>query len=136
MQRLSTWLLVGLTVGATGQPVHAEVFKWRDASGRVHYADRPPMEQPSKDVSSEIAPPPCDEPCQKNSAQYQKYIQDYMAKKKAEEARFLTDRNASVEKTRQEQAQRQQQVRQAAEAGRQKSEQERHRIPSHNTRRY
>jgi hypothetical protein len=128
-------LFACLVIGMSAGVAQAEVFKWRDTSGKVHYSDRPPPEQPSAEVSAEIAPPPCDAPCQQNAAEHQKYIESYMARKKAEEARFLSGRNASVEETRRAQAQRDSQARQAAQDAHQRSERERQRVPSRSVRR-
>ena len=44
------WLLVTAT--------QAQVYKWTDATGQVHYGDRPPAQFPTEQI--EVAPPPAD----------------------------------------------------------------------------
>src|SRR5512143_4347990 len=36
----------------------AQVYKWTDAAGQVHYGDRPPAQVPTEQI--EIIPPPAD----------------------------------------------------------------------------
>lgn len=47
---IGLWLLVTAT--------QAQVYKWTDAAGQVHYGDRPPAQTPTEQI--EDAPPPAD----------------------------------------------------------------------------
>ena len=37
---ISAWMLVGWLAGAT--PSAAQIYKWTDASGTIHFSDSPP----------------------------------------------------------------------------------------------
>jgi len=47
---IGLWLLITAT--------QAQVYKWTDAAGQVHYGDRPPAQGPTEQI--EVAPPPTD----------------------------------------------------------------------------
>lgn len=47
---IAFWLLATAT--------QAQVYKWTDAAGQVHYGDRPPAQVPTEQI--EIIPPPAD----------------------------------------------------------------------------
>lgn len=62
---LRRWLTaaLGLTLAATAVVAGAQVYKWRDAEGVVHYGDRPPAGKGTLiDIQEHIgAPAPADE---------------------------------------------------------------------------
>jgi hypothetical protein len=47
---IAFWLLATAT--------QAQVYKWMDAAGQVHYGDRPPAQVPTEQL--EVVPPPAD----------------------------------------------------------------------------
>jgi hypothetical protein len=52
----SPWplLCAALCAAALASPVSAEMYKWRDAEGQVHYSESPPPGQPAETIK----PPP------------------------------------------------------------------------------
>ncbi|MGH2577901.1 MAG: DUF4124 domain-containing protein, partial [Actinomycetota bacterium] len=48
------WPLLCAALCAAASPVFAEMYKWRDAEGQVHYSESPP---PGRPVET-IKPPP------------------------------------------------------------------------------
>ncbi len=66
MHRLVSLLILSLTpiIGLT------QVYSWKDASGKIHYGDRPPAERQA-DSRKLAAPPPADEAARKAAAEGQ-----------------------------------------------------------------
>lgn len=48
-------LLVSVLLTA-GLPATAQIYKWTDANGKVHYSDRKPADDHSEDVSERLGP--------------------------------------------------------------------------------
>ena len=54
----AVWMMLGLLAVCTVTPVLAQINKWVDENGRVHYGDRPPANKPSTTVQIQKSPPP------------------------------------------------------------------------------
>ena len=51
------WVALGLLAVCAAAPVPAQINKWVDENGRVHYGDRPPANKPSTTVQIQKSPP-------------------------------------------------------------------------------
>lgn len=118
-------LLAALAAGSS----HAEVFRWVDKDGKVHYADSPDPANRYKDVSG-LEAPPCDSECEQNVKQQEQYREQYLQQKKAEAARTKAAKQQYESQVKQSQTAREKQVQQAAQTARQQSEAEKKRTPS------
>ncbi len=51
--------MLGLLLAAVAMPATAEVYRWRDAQGGVHYGDAPPEDRPAErlELSPDAAAP-------------------------------------------------------------------------------
>jgi hypothetical protein len=52
---LEHWLLIALLL--LPLCTTADVYKWTDANGQVHFGDRPPAEKPAEEITINAAPP-------------------------------------------------------------------------------
>ncbi len=52
-----TWITLGLLAVCTAAPAPAQINKWVDENGRVHYGDRPPANKPSTTIQIQKSPP-------------------------------------------------------------------------------
>ena len=43
--RRQAWIYTGALLGIVCANAHEEIYRWTDANGQVHYADRPPADQ-------------------------------------------------------------------------------------------
>lgn len=51
------WITLGLLAVCAAAPASAQINKWVDENGRVHYGDRPPANKPSTTVQIQKSPP-------------------------------------------------------------------------------
>lgn len=122
-------LLTALVAGSS----HAEVFRWVDKDGKVHYADSPDPANRYKDVSG-LEAPPCDSECEHNVKQQEQYREQYLQEKKIQAARKNAEKQQYESRVRQDQVIRERQAWQETQAAKQRSDAEKKRTPSNNPR--
>jgi len=88
-------LLIMLALGASG----AEIYKWVDEAGRVHFGDRPPAEG-AEPVELDVSPAPAaPAPSDAERAEKRRRLLEAFAKERAE-------KEAAIEQAKQEKAER------------------------------
>lgn len=129
IRHLGLVILAGLATCSS----HAEVFRWVDKAGKVHYADSPDPANRYKNVSG-LEAPPCDSECEQNVKQQQQYRQQYLQEKKSQTARKNAEKQQYESRVQQDRLARERQAQQEAQAARQRSDAEKKRTPSNSPR--
>lgn len=79
--------ILSVLVGFTNTLAYADIFKWQEQNGKTHYTDSPPRTVPSKDVSGQLAAPPCDAECKANAMNIKSYQTKYLQQSRQSEAK-------------------------------------------------
>jgi hypothetical protein len=113
--------------------VWADVFKWVDKNGGIHYSDRPSA--PYQDLSDKLEAPPCGQECQDNVKNQQQYRQQSQQDRQQSEAKRKVELESAIRSTREQQALYDAQKKQEQLKAEKLSKSERSRVPSSRPRR-
>ncbi len=84
------WMFGLFAVLALGAAARAEIYKWVDKDGNVHYSDQPPPTQKVKEISR-ITPDKVDSDAQLAAAENQKALAERVAQPVSQDASAATD---------------------------------------------
>lgn len=56
LRRLLVPIIIALTL-LSSAALHAEIYQWRDANGKLHFGDRPPQEEQAEEITPSIQTP-------------------------------------------------------------------------------
>lgn len=51
---LLRWGGLWLAIGCLAVPASAEIYQWRDASGKLHFSDKKPKQQAAEEISAQL----------------------------------------------------------------------------------
>jgi hypothetical protein len=88
------WVFGLFAVLALGAVAHAEIYKWVDKDGKVHYSDQPPPTQPPEEISR-IKADKVDSEAQLAAAESQRAKAERIAQPASQDASATTDAPAS-----------------------------------------